>query len=197
MKVYIVEHRKGTSLLSKVIGFFTQSNYSHTGMYVQKSKTIGYHCELDPKDDGTIFKQKIPDYQIKKYKNIEDFVTNTGDKRTIELYEVPYKFKANDCDKILKWWKKHEKKSYGYTRLIFSMILFPLHKVMDFYIKTSGKPFPQFWLFDKGQNVCSTAVDECFKTAIGYDIFPNYPERVAYPGIFADKFKDYKVEVTK
>jgi len=195
MKIYIAEFRKDKSFLSKMISFFTKSNYTHTAMYMQTTKTIGYLCELTPTRDKGVFDKSIPDYHVIKYKNINDFKTkiNKTDKRIIDMFEVPIKVTPTQSKKVISWWKKKEGKSYGYFRLISNMFLMPLYWGMKAYVKLFKKPFPQLFIFDKGSNVCSTAVDECFKSVLKHDIFPNYPERVAYPGLFAKKLKKFKV----
>ena len=187
MKIYVIEYKKDDSLRSKLISFFTGSKYTHTAMYMQVTKDVGYHLELSPSRDGNIFKQILTDYHTKKYKNLKTFYSKSPD--PIDVFEVPFTFKNANASKVLKWWKKHEGKTYGYGRLILGAVAFPLFKFMECYVKLFKKPFPQGLIFDKGKNVCSTAVDECLKTTLNYDIFPEYPERVAYPGLFAKKLK--------
>jgi hypothetical protein len=181
VKCYVIEFKKTRNILSQITTFITKQNYSHTGMFFDK-----HYYELDAWDS---YKNE-PDYQIKLYKGIKDYLAVNPDKKVTEAFELPHDFKYDDIEKGHKWWISRKDKKYGFGRLFSFLWIVPLRPFfMRRYIVT-GKSFKPF-LELKG-DVCSIAVDKCLKE-MGFDAFPEFNERVTYPGLFASKFFKYMV----
>jgi hypothetical protein len=120
--------------------------------------------------------------------------TNPEKDRT-HAFRVPFDFTEKQIRKGLKWWKKKEdsKKWYGYTKLLTFLWLVPMRPFMKKYYEKKGRPYTPKINFKKSE-VCSVAVDRCLKH-MGYDMFPEFDERVTWPGLFAEKLKKHKVNV--
>ncbi len=103
---------------------------------------------------------------------------------------MPYKFTRKGFDVGIKWWKDRQDKKYGYVKISMFLWLAKMRPFFRRYYRKTGKPYQL--KMDTKSDVCSVAVDTCLKK-MGYDIFPEYSERVTYPGLFAKKLKDYKV----
>ncbi len=186
MKVYIIEYLSENTWISKIISKVTGQKYSHTAMLMDRT-----FCELD----ATNAYKREPDYHLKRYLGIKDFLKTNPEKDRTEAFEVPYNFKTEDVKKGIEWWhrKQKVKKWYGYTKLISFLWLKPLRPFMHRYYKKRGKPYSPKTSSRKS-DVCSVAVDKVLKI-MGYDIFPEYVERTTYPGLFAEKLKQFKVSI--
>ena len=187
MRVYIIEYRKDKSIISKIISFVTGQKYSHSAMFINK-----IFCELDATNE---YKGQ-PDFHIKEYKSIKDFLKNNPEKDRTEAYYIPKQFSKKQSENVIKWWKdkQNSKKIYGYSKLFSFLWLAPLRPFMRWYYRQNGKPYSPKSSSNKTY-VCSVAVDICCKECLNYDCFPMFDERVTYPGLFAKWYKDYKVNV--
>lgn len=169
--IYVLEF-KPSGIIGRIISWFTKSKYCHTEIFIDN---INY--KLDWK------------YIKEKYKSVKDFLKKN---KYADAYKIPkklYDFTDKEIEKIKDWWEYRidSKAQYGFFNL-FSFIWKIPHKK---YCKKRGIPYEMKDL-DKN-NVCSIAVDKSI-LAGGYDIFPDFPERTSYPGLFANKLKKYKVK---
>jgi hypothetical protein len=126
------------------------------------------------------------------YSGIKNYLQRNPESDRTEAYIIPKDFTQKQINNGFAWWQYREdsKKWYGYTKLLSFLVTAPLRPFYRWYYKKKGRPF-QSKISGKKTDVCSVAVDKCLK-AMGYDCFPEYIERITYPGLFAKKFKRYK-----
>jgi hypothetical protein len=181
MKVYIIEFKTVNDIISKAIQFVTRKKYTHTEIF------------FDNTNYGLVPFTKTNDYSKTKYKSIEDYLKNNPNKDRTVAFEVPYDFTKEQINKMHKWWEKRiiSDKKYGYITLLSFLWRVPLRLFYREYYKHKKEPFDIKFMTCEDQ--CSISVDLTLKVG-GYDLFPEFDERTTYPGLFAEKLKDYKID---
>ena len=191
MNIYIIEYLKSTSLISKVISFISGMKYSHSAMFIEFDNNRGYFAELDATDAYP----NEPDYHIVEHPySIRDWLLSNDENERTEAYKIPFNFSIEEISLAIKWWSDRQMKKvkYGYTKLPMFLWLIRMRPFMQWYYRAHKHPYKLE--LDTKNDVCSIAVDECLMY-IGYDAFPEFTERCTYPGLFAEKFKNEKVEI--
>lgn len=185
MKIYILEYKKKG--IGRIISFFTRMKYSHTEILIQIGEpSLFLLC-------GLSYRPKKPDYKIKRLIIPDIIKYSMGIKNKIDVFKIPVRFSIDQITKAVSYWRrcKKDKKVYGFAKLILfpiNLLFMPFYR---YYYKLKKIPYsPEIDI--PNQEVCSTIVDMSIKKA-GYDVFPELSERLAYPGLFAKKLKEYKV----
>jgi hypothetical protein len=183
MNVYIAEFRpydlKTTPFFWKLVLDVLGTGFYHTGVLI----------------GNRYFEMFEKGYREIPFTSFEQLNKDRGQAQkppdAIDFVELPREFTKEELDKMIKWWTDKMKPGmfFGYIRfaeLAFSKIF---RKLSEWYYKKTGKVL----IFartdaEKTVRVCSSAVAECLKESIGYDLFPELDETIVVPGWFANKF---------
>lgn len=177
-EVYILEYPEDTSFISGILKFFTGMKYAHTAMIINN-----YFCELNPLTK----KENEGDYHIREFESLGKLIQ----KQKCHAFMVPVEFHDKQIKKMYNFWFNKRYEKYGYIKLSllpFIKIFFKFARI--YYIK-KGKPLPlECMIWEK--DACSNAVDKCLKAG-GYDILPDFPESITYPGLFTARLKGHRI----
>jgi hypothetical protein len=181
--VLIFEYFGDTSPISRILKRFTGKKYSHTAMMINN-----FFCELSPIDR----REKEADYHIRLIQNKVFFLQKM--KKKADIFSVPVEFSQKEKLRMIKFWQKKAFKRvrYGYNKLFLIFFLKPFLRRAKKYYKDNGEPMPLNWAEFWNRDTCSNAVDRCLRIGC-YNIIPELDDRVAVPGMFADKLQNYKI----
>jgi len=171
-KVYILEF-KSDNPFAIFISWLT-GKYVHTEIFTED------------KFDKINFGLTDKNYHEVHWPNIKNYLKKNP---RVDAFKLPIKPSDEQMEKLKGWWRKkiRLKESYGFLNLISFLWKGPYR----IWCVQTGRPY-RLKDIDKKLG-CSIAVDMSVLETIDFDMFPNFPERATYPGLFAKKFWKYKL----
>lgn len=181
MKLYICEFRPinidKLNLFWKLGYKLIGTGYYHTGMVI----------------GDTYYELVVEGYRSFPFTTFHELIEKRAHPRhdTMDIIEIPHEFTEEEIQKCKAWWDQKIKDhvGYGWIRVISVLFYKTLRQLSNYYYKATGHVL-QFAKTDAERSIriCSSAVDECPKDAVSYDLFPEYDEAITIPGLSVEKY---------